>query len=167
MNPNEQIAIFAGGCFWGMEELFRKLPGVTNTLVGYTGGFVDKPKYENVKTGKTGHAESIQIKFNPKLTSYENLVVFFFKAHDPTTKNQQGNDIGSQYRSAIFYLNDEQKKVAEAVKARVAKAGVWKAPIVTEITPASEFYPAEPEHQDYLQRFPQGYTCHYVRNIEF
>ncbi|HVJ65170.1 MAG TPA: peptide-methionine (S)-S-oxide reductase MsrA [Bdellovibrionota bacterium] len=162
-----EIATFAGGCFWGMEELFRKLPGVVETRVGYTGGFVDAPTYDQVKTGKTGHAESLEIRFDPKIASYESLVLFFFKVHDPTTLNRQGNDIGSQYRSTIFYSGDEQKRVAENVKRRVSESGVWKKPIVTEIVPAETFFAAENEHQDYLQRFPQGYTCHFIRDIIF
>lgn len=164
---DQQLAVFAGGCFWGVEELFRKLPGVIETKVGYTGGFVDKPRYDQVKTGKTGHAESIEIRYEPKLISYEKLVTYFFKLHDPTTVNRQGNDIGTQYRSAIFFLNEEQKRVAENIKSKVEKSGAWKKPIVTEIVEASEFYAAEAEHQDYLQRYPQGYTCHYVRDVEF
>lgn len=162
---DSELATFAGGCFWGMEELFRKLPGVIETRVGYAGGFVDNPKYVNVKTGKTGHAESLEVRFNPKVTTYQKLVEFFFKVHDPTTLNRQGNDIGSQYRSAIFFHSDSQKQVAESVKARAQKA--WPQPVVTEITTAGPFYTAEAEHQDYLQRYPEGYTCHFIRNVEF
>lgn len=166
--PTESsVAVFAGGCFWGMEELFRKLPGVIDTKVGYTGGFVDNPRYDQVKTGKTGHAESLEITYNPKLIGYEKLVLYFFKLHDPTTLNRQGNDIGSQYRSVIFYRDDEQKNIALAVKAKVEASGQWKQPVVTEIVKADQFYVAEDEHQDYLERYPQGYTCHYVRDIEF
>jgi methionine-S-sulfoxide reductase len=162
-----QTAIFAGGCFWGMEDLFRKVPGVISTTVGYTGGHTGSPVYEEVKTGNTGHAEAIEIIFQPDVVNYADLVTYFFKLHDPTTTNRQGNDIGSQYRSAIFYADEEQKKIATKVKNLVDSSGKWQKPIVTEITLASEFYPAEPEHQDYLERYPQGYTCHFVRNIEF
>jgi peptide methionine sulfoxide reductase msrA/msrB len=160
-------AILAGGCFWGVEELFRKMPGVIETKVGYTGGFTDKPNYEAVKTGTTGHAESIQVIFDPDKVSYEDILKYFFKLHDPTTANRQGNDVGSQYRSAIFFENAEQKKVAEKVKSLVEKSGEWKKPIVTEIVPASTFYPAEDYHQDYLEKHPQGYTCHFVRPLKF
>ena len=163
----KSVATLAGGCFWGMEDLIRKLPGVLNTEVGYTGGSVANPTYEVVKTGRSGHAESIQIEFDSSKTSYEKILEFFFKMHDPTTANRQGNDVGSQYRSAIFYHDDEQKKVAEQVKAKVEASGKWKRPIVTEIVPASKFYSAEGYHQDYLEKNPGGYTCHYVRPIEF
>lgn len=162
-----EIALLAGGCFWGVEELFRQQKGVTNTFVGYTGGKTDNAHYEIVKTGVTGHAEAIQIEFNPELTTFEKLLLFFFKMHDPTTPNQQGNDKGTQYRSAIFYSNEEQKQVAEKVIARIEKSGAWKKPIVTEILPAGKFWPAEEYHQDYLQKNPGGYTCHYVRKIDF
>lgn len=162
-----ELATFAGGCFWGMEELFRKLPGVVKTKVGYTGGELKNPVYEKVKTGKTGHAESIEIQFNPQKTSYEELLKFFFKVHNPTTTDQQGNDVGSQYRSAIFYHSHEQREAAEKMKAFVDKLGVWKAPLVTQICEATDFYEAEDFHQDYLQKFPTGYTCHYVRQIDF
>jgi methionine-S-sulfoxide reductase len=156
-------ATLAGGCFWGVEELVRALPGVLKTEVGYTGGQTKNPRYESVKTGSTGHAEAIEIEFDPAKISYEQILRFFFTMHDPTTVNQQGNDRGSQYRSAIFYHDDEQKKVAEQVKAAVDKSGAWKKPVVTEIVPATEFYPAEDYHQDYLQKHPNGYTCHWVR----
>lgn len=165
--PGTEIATLAGGCFWGVEELIRKQAGVLDTEVGYTGGVVPNPTYELVKKGDTGHAESLRVVFDPKKISYENLLLFFFRLHDPTTVNRQGNDRGSQYRSAIFYHSDEQKKTAEAVKARVEKSGKWKQPIVTEIVPAKEFYPAEDYHQDYLQANPNGYTCHYVRDFSF
>lgn len=162
-----EIATLAGGCFWGMEELVRKLPGVKGTTVGYTGGSTSGPSYETVKTGSTGHAESLQIEFDPKQLSYEKLLLFFFKIHDPTTPNRQGNDIGSQYRSAIFFHSPEQKKTAETVKARVEASGKWKRPVVTEIVEATPFYPAEIYHQKYLQKNPGGYTCHYLRNYDF
>jgi peptide methionine sulfoxide reductase msrA/msrB len=158
-----QVATLAGGCFWGVEELIRKIPGVTETEVGYTGGAVKNATYQNHE----GHAEAIKITFDPSRVSYEDLLAFFFKIHDPTTLNRQGNDVGTSYRSAIFYNNDEQRKVAEAVKAKVEKSGAWKRPVVTEIVPAKEFWSAEDYHQDYLQKNPGGYTCHYVRNVKF
>jgi len=161
-------ATLAGGCFWGVEELLRTQPGITKTEVGYTGGTTANPRYENVKTGTTGHAEAIQVEFDPSKTSYEAILRFFFTMHDPTTANRQGNDIGSQYRSAIFYHDEEQRKVAELVKAAVDKSGAWKKPVVTEIVPAGEFTSAEDFHQDYLQKHPSGYTCHWVRaDIKF
>jgi methionine-S-sulfoxide reductase len=160
----KEIALLAGGCFWGVEELIRQLPGVVNTEVGYTGGELKNPRYENVKTGNTKHAEAIRIEFNPKILSYEELLRYFFRLHDPTTLNRQGNDRGTQYRSAIFYTTPEQKKLAEKVKSEVILSGKWKNPVVTEITPASTFYPAEDYHQKYLQKNPGGYTCHYLRD---
>jgi methionine-S-sulfoxide reductase len=158
-----QRATIAGGCFWGMEELIRKQPGVVKTVVGYTGGKVENATYRN----HDGHAEAVEITFDPKKTSYENLLIFFFKMHDPTTRDRQGNDVGSSYRSAIFYHDDEQRQVAERMKARVDKSGAWKRPAVTEIVPAQTFWIAEDYHQEYLQKNPGGYTCHFVRNIEF
>lgn len=162
-----ETAILAGGCFWGVEELFRTMPGVISTEVGYTGGSIPNPTYEIVKKGTSGHAESIKIQFDPNKLSFEDLLKFFFKIHDPTTKNQQGNDIGSQYRSAIFYVTDEQRKSAQKIKELVEASGAWKKPVVTEILQASTFYSAESFHQDYLQRNPGGYTCHYIRDIKF
>lgn len=167
MTNKTETATLAGGCFWGVEELIRQEPGVIKTLVGYTGGNSENPVYEEVKTGKTGHAESIEVIFDPSKTSYENILKFFFRMHNPTTVNQQGNDVGSQYRSAIFYHTEEQKKVAEKVKSMVDKSGKWKKPVVTEILPAKKFYPAEDYHQDYLQKHPNGYTCHFVRDFSF
>jgi methionine-S-sulfoxide reductase len=161
---HQSIAILAGGCFWGMEDLLRKLPGILDTEVGYTGGSLSNPKYEDVKTGESGHAEAIQIFFNPDTISFREILFYFFRIHDPTTLNRQGNDRGTQYRSAIFYQSEEQKSIALQVKAEIEASGRWPKPIVTEIVSASAFYPAEPEHQDYLLRHPQGYTCHYVRN---
>lgn len=158
-----EIATFAGGCFWGVEELFRQLPGVTGTTVGYTGGTVDNATYDLVRTGRTGHAESIQIEFDPGRISYEQILDYFFRLHDPTTANRQGNDTGDQYRSAIFYHDDAQKQTAERVKQRVGASGKWTRPIVTAIVPASKFHSAEDYHQDYLQKHPNGYTCHYLR----
>jgi peptide-methionine (S)-S-oxide reductase len=166
-NSQTETALLAGGCFWGVEELIRTQPGVISTQVGYTGGVVPNPTYNIVKQGTSGHAEAIEIKFDPMKTSYENILKFFFKIHNPTTKNQQGNDIGSQYRSAIFFLSPEQEKIAKKVKELVDVSGAWKAPVVTEIVPAKEFYSAETYHQDYLQKNPGGYTCHYVRDIKF
>ena len=159
-----ETAILAGGCFWGMEEIIRKLPGVIETKVGYSGGSVPLPTYEQVCTGLTGHAEAIQIVFDPTKLSYEQLLGYFFRMHDPTTKNQQHNDIGTQYRSAVFYASDEQKQTAERVKAQVDKSGRFKRPIVTEITKASEFYSAEDYHQKYLVKHPGGYTCHVLQD---
>lgn len=158
-----QTATLAGGCFWGVEELVRKLPGVVSTQVGYTGGDVANATYENHE----GHAEAVEITFDPKKISYEDILLFFFKMHNPTTPNQQGNDIGTSYRSAIFYHDEEQRQIAEKVKARVDKSGAWKRPVVTEIVPAKKFWTAEAYHQHYLQKNPGGYTCHYVRNISF
>lgn len=162
-----EIATLAGGCFWGVEELIRAQPGVLRTTVGYTGGQTENPRYETVKTGSTGHAESIEIEFDPAKTSYEAILRYFFTLHDPTTLNRQGNDRGSQYRSAIFFHSDEQKRVAESVKAAVEKSGAWKAPVITEIVKAGKFYSAEDYHQDYLQKNPGGYTCHWVRPVKF
>jgi peptide methionine sulfoxide reductase msrA/msrB len=156
-------ATLAGGCFWGVEELIRKMPGVIDTEVGYTGGAVKNATYRNHE----GHAEAVQITYDPKKISYEQILEFFFKLHDPTTLNRQGNDMGTSYRSAIFFHNDEQRQIAERVKAKVDKSGAWKRPVVTEIVPAKEFWNAEAEHQDYLQKNPGGYTCHYVRNVSF
>jgi methionine-S-sulfoxide reductase len=156
-------ATLAGGCFWGMEELIRKLPGVIDTTVGYTGGTLAKPRYEDVKSGRTGHAESIEIAFDPAKISYEEILRFFFRIHDPTTKHRQGNDIGSQYRSAIFVHDAQQRATAEKVLAEVNASGKWAKPVVTEIVEATDFWPAEDYHQDYLQRIPWGYTCHYIR----
>jgi methionine-S-sulfoxide reductase len=156
-----ETATLAGGCFWGVEELFRKLPGVIDTNVGYTGGTLANPRYEDVKTGRTGHAESLQIVFDPAKVSFEAILDYFFRLHDPTTLNQQGNDRGTQYRSAIFYHDERQREIAERAKQK-AQAG-WPRPIVTEIVPFSRFWTAEDDHQDYLQRTPWGYNCHYVR----
>ena len=154
-------ATLAGGCFWGVEELIRKLPGVINTEVGYTGGTLAKPRYEDVKSGRTGHAESIEIEFDPAKISYDEILDFFFRLHDPTTANRQGNDVGSQYRSAIFVHDEKQRQAAEQAKQRAQAK--WPRPVVTEIVPASEFWVAEDYHQDYLQRYPNGYTCHWLR----
>ncbi len=162
-----ETATFAAGCFWGTEEFFRKIPGVMKTEVGYTGGTTVHPKYDEMHDGHTGHAESVLVEFDPSRVSYESLLEQFFKMHDPTTKDRQGNDTGSQYRSAIFYHNEEQKKEAMAFKAKVEKSGAWKAPVVTEITEAKKFWPAEDYHQKYLIKNPGGYDNHYVRKISF
>jgi peptide methionine sulfoxide reductase msrA/msrB len=160
----EETVYLAGGCFWGMEELLRKIPGVTFTEAGYTGGWLKNPTYDDTHDSKSGHAESVKIVFDPKKLSFEDLLEkWFFKMHDPTTLNRQGNDVGTQYRSAIFFTTPAQKTAAEAVKARVEKSGKWGKPIVTEIVAASTWYPAEEYHQDYLQKHPNGYTCHYMR----
>lgn len=156
--------VLAGGCFWGVEELIRKIPGVIDTEVGYAGGETEKPTYNKVKTGATGHAEAVQIFFDPRKLSLETLLKdHFFKLHDPTTADRQGNDVGTQYRSAIFYGSPSQKEVAEKVIREVEASGFWKKPIVTELIPDGEFYPAEDYHQDYLQKNPNGYTCHFYR----
>jgi peptide-methionine (S)-S-oxide reductase len=162
-----EIATLAGGCFWGVEELFRQMEGVIQTEVGYTGGTTPDPTYETVKTGATGHAESIRITFDPDTVSFESILKYFFQLHDPTTENRQGNDRGSQYRSAIFYQNDTQKAVAEKVIAAVNASGQWGRNVVTQVLPATKFYSAENFHQDYLQKNPGGYTCHWVRPYRF
>lgn len=158
-----ETATLAGGCFWGVEELIRKLDGVIDTTVGYTGGDLDHPTYEDVKTGRTGHAESLQIEFDAETISYEEILRYLFRLHDPTTLNQQGNDRGTQYRSAIFVHDDEQRAIAERVRREVDESGKWERPVVTEIVPATAFWKAESEHQDYLQRYPWGYNCHFLR----
>jgi len=160
---NHERAILAGGCFWGMQDLIRNLPGVLNTTVGYTGGSTINPTYNIIKSSVTGHAEAIEVVFNPSTLSYRALLEFFFKIHDPTTPNRQGNDLGPSYRSAIFYLSPEQKETAETLIAQMAESRKWPGKIVTQITSASAFYPAEDYHQDYLKRNPNGYTCHYIR----
>ena len=152
-------AILAGGCFWGVEELIRALPGVESTTVGYTGGDVPNATYRNHGT----HAEGIEIFFDPEKISYRKLLEFFFSIHDPTTRNRQGNDVGASYRSAIFYLDDAQREIALQLIAELNAAKVYKHPIVTEVVPAGPFWVAEDYHQDYLQKYPTGYTCHYIR----
>jgi methionine-S-sulfoxide reductase len=163
----KETAILAGGCFWGMEDLIRRQRGVLDTEVGYSGGVISDARYDQVKTGRTGHAEAVRVSFDPTVLSYEDLLEFFFKIHDPTTVNRQGNDVGTQYRSAIFYADDAQRATAEKVKAKVDASGAWKRPVVTVIEPAGDFWPAEGYHQDYLLKNPGGYTCHFVRKIEF
>jgi len=162
--PTHETAILAGGCFWGMEEIIRKIPGVLKTTVGYSGGSTANPTYEEVCTGGTGHAEAIQVEFDSSKLSYDGLLDYFFRMHDPTTLNRQHNDIGTQYRSAIFYTSEDQKKIAEAAKARWDKSGKFNRPITTEITAATKFYSAEEYHQKYLVKNPGGYTCHVLRN---
>ena len=154
-----QRAVLAGGCFWGMQDLIRKLPGVVSTRVGYTGGDVPNATYRN----HGSHAEAIEITFDPAQTTYRRLLEFFFQIHDPTTLNRQGNDRGTSYRSAIFFTNDDQKAVAVDTIADVEASGLWPGKVVTEVEPAGDFWEAEPEHQDYLERIPNGYTCHFVR----
>lgn len=159
MELSNERAILAGGCFWGMQDLFRRYPGVVSTRVGYAGGSVANATYRN----HAGHAEAIEIIFDPRELSYRKLLEYFFQLHDPTTLNRQGNDIGPSYRSAIFYSNDEQKQIAEETIAEVNASGLWPGKVTTEVKPAGEFWNAEPEHQDYLERYPNGYTCHYFR----
>jgi len=162
-----ESAYLAGGCFWGVEDLIRKLPGVVETNVGYAGGSVKSPLYEDVKSGSSGHAESVEVKFDPTKTSYEKILLYFFRIHDPTTLNRQGNDRGTQYRSEIFYANDQQKKVAEKVMEQVRKSGKWKTDLTTRLSSVEKFYPAEDYHQDYLEKNPGGYSCHFERKFEF
>ena len=152
-------AVLAGGCFWGMQDLIRKLPGVLSTRVGYTGGDVPNATYRNHGT----HAEGIEVIFDPAVLGYRALLELFFQIHDQTTRNRQGNDIGMSYRSAIYYTSDEQKLIARRTISDVEASGLWPGKVVTEVEPVSEFWEAEPEHQDYLQRLPNGYTCHFPR----
>jgi peptide-methionine (S)-S-oxide reductase len=159
MTTQTETALLAGGCFWGMQDLLRRQPGVLASRVGYTGGEVPHATYRNHGT----HAEAIEIVFDPRQLSYRRILELFFQIHDPTTKNRQGNDTGTSYRSAIFYLDDEQRRVAENTVADVDASGLWPGKVVTEIVPAGPFWQAEPEHQDYLERHPDGYTCHFVR----
>jgi peptide-methionine (S)-S-oxide reductase len=159
MAASTERAVLAGGCFWGMQDLIRRQPGVISTRVGYSGGDVPNATYRNHGT----HAEAIEITFDPTKTSYRTLLEFFFQIHDPTTRNRQGNDIGTSYRSAIFYASPEQKRTAEDTIADVEASKLLPGKVVTEVTPVGPFWEAEPEHQDYLERYPNGYTCHYVR----
>ena len=159
MTTHIETAVLAGGCFWGMQDLIRKRPGILGTRVGYTGGQNDHPTYRH----HPGHAEAIEIEFDPSLTSYRDLLEFFFQIHDPTTRDRQGNDVGSSYRSEIFYTNDEQRRVALDTIDDVNESGLWPGRVVTEVTAAATFWEAEPEHQDYLERIPNGYTCHFPR----
>ena len=159
MNPNTETAILAAGCFWGVQELLRNRDGVISTRVGYTGGDNDNPTYSH----HPGHAEAVEIVFDPERISYRDLLEFFFQIHDPTTLNRQGNDVGASYRSAIYYVDGEQRRVAEDTIADVDASGLWPGTVVTEVEPAGPFWEAEPEHQGYLERYPNGYTCHFVR----
>jgi peptide-methionine (S)-S-oxide reductase len=159
MAESTETAILAGGCFWGMQDLIRRLPGVISTRVGYSGGDVKNATYRNHGT----HAEAIEIVFDPRKTSFRALLEFFFQIHDPSTLNRQGNDRGLSYRSAIFYTSAEQKRVAEDTIADIDASGIWPGKVVTELAPAGDFWQAEPEHQDYLERYPNGYTCHFAR----
>ncbi len=159
-----ETAIVAGGCFWGVEHLMGQLDGVVETEVGYTGGTTERPTYEQVCTGGTGHAEAVRIVFDPDKVSYADVLRYFFRLHDPTTLNRQHNDVGSQYRSAIFFLDEEQRAIAEKVKTEVDASGKWKRPVVTQIAKAGTFWPAEEGHQDYLVKHPKGYNCHFLRD---
>jgi len=159
MTAATERAVLAGGCFWGMQDLLRRYPGVVSTRVGYSGGDVKNATYRNHGT----HAEAIEIIFDPAKTSFRTILEFFFQIHDPTTLDRQGNDRGASYRSAIFYTSDEQRKVAEDTIADVNASGLWPGKVVTELAPVGDFWQAEPEHQDYLERIPHGYTCHFVR----
>lgn len=159
MTTTTETAILAGGCFWGMQDLFRRMPGMLSTRVGYTGGDVRNATYRNHGT----HAEAIELVFDPSKLSYREILEFFFQIHDPSTKNRQGNDVGTSYRSAIFYTSDEQKQVAEDAIADVNASDIWPGKVATELAPAGDFWEAEAEHQDYLERLPNGYTCHFVR----
>ena len=159
MADSTERAVLAGGCFWGMQDLIRRLPGVISTRVGYSGGDVPNATYRNHGT----HAEALEVIFDPAKISFRQLLEFFFQVHDPTTRNRQGNDIGTSYRSAIFYTNEEQKRVAIDTIADVNASGLWPGKVVTEVSPVGPFWEAEPEHQDYLLHYPNGYTCHYPR----
>ena len=156
---SQERAVLAGGCFWGMQDLIRRQPGVISTRVGYSGGDVPNATYRNHGT----HAEAIEIVFDPTKIDYRRILEFFFQIHDPTTRDRQGNDMGSSYRSAILYTSDEQKRIAEDTIADVEASGLWPGKVVTELAPAGAFWQAEPEHQDYLERYPGGYTCHFIR----
>ncbi len=166
-SSNNETAYLAGGCFWGVEELLKKIPGVVETDVGYMGGDTKNATYEIVKLGASNHAETVKIVFDPTKLQFEDLLLRFFKLHDPTTLNQQGNDRGTQYRSTIFYTSPQQKDTAEKVIVRVDKSGDWKKPIVTTVVEAKQFWRAEEFHQNYLQKNPSGYTCHFERKLEF
>ena len=163
-SSSTETAVLAGGCFWGVDELFRKMDGVVDTTAGYTGGALDDPTYNDVKTGSTGHAEAVEIVFDPSRVSYEEILGYFFRLHDPTQLNRQMNDRGTQYRSAIFFHSDSQREIAERVREDVDKSGKWDEPVVTEVVEATTFYRGEDYHQDYLQRNPYGYNCHFVRD---
>jgi methionine-S-sulfoxide reductase len=160
-----EVAVLAGGCFWGVEDLLRDVPGVIDTEAGYTGGRFENPTYEDTHDGRSGHAEAVRVSFDPSVLGFEELLErWFFRLHDPTTLNRQGNDVGTQYRSAIFPQTEEQRAIAERVIARVDASGRWKRPVTTSIEPAATWYSAEEYHQDYLRKHPGGYTCHYLRD---
>jgi len=159
MTLSTERAILAGGCFWGMQDLIRKMPGVLSTRVGYSGGDVPNATYRNHGT----HAEAIEIVFDPNVMSYRTLLEFFFQIHDPTTRNRQGNDTGTSYRSGVYYTSAKQKKTAQDTIADIEASGLWPGKVVTEVAPAGPFWEAEPEHQDYLEKYPDGYTCHFIR----
>jgi methionine-S-sulfoxide reductase len=165
--PALETATLAAGCFWGTEEFFRKVPGVVETRVGYAGGHTKSPTYEDTSSGTTGHAETLELKFDPAKVSYAQLLTLFFKMHDPTTANRQGNDVGTQYRSAIFFHGDQQKQTALSLMQRIERSGAWRAKLTTEVAPAGVFYPAEEYHQKYLVKHPGGYDNHYLRNLSF
>ena len=166
-SPPVATATLAAGCFWGTEEFFRKVPGVLETRVGYTGGHLKNPTYEDTNTGASGHAESLELKFDPTKVSYIELLTLFFKMHDPTTANRQGNDAGSQYRSAIFFHDEKQREIAVELMRKIERSGAWHAKLTTQVAPAGVFYPAEDYHQRYLVKHPGGYDNHYLRNLSF
>ncbi len=165
MPDTTETAVLAGGCFWGMEDILMKAPGIVDIEAGYTGGWLDNPKYDDTHDSKSGHAEAIKVIYDPTKISYAQILdEWFFRMHDPTTPNRQGNDVGTQYRSAIFPMNPEQTKEAEAAKTRAGASGRWKKPIATTIEPFAKWWPAETHHQDYLQKNGGGYTCHFMRD---
>lgn len=166
-NRNLDTAYLAGGCYWGLEELIRKIPGVVATKVGFSGGQLINATYKDVSMGNTGHAESIEVKYESTIVDYETLLFHFFKMHDPTTINQQGNDKGTQYRSAIFYVSEQQKEIAHKVISTVNQSNLWKKKVVTEVVPFRNFYLAKQSHQKYLVKNPEGYSCHFVRKFDF
>ena len=160
-----EVAVLAGGCFWGVEEILREVPGLIETEVGYTGGWLENPTYEDTHDGRSGHAEAVRVTFDPSVLGFEDLLEsWFFRLHDPTTLNRQGNDVGTQYRSAIFPQTEEQRAIAERVIARVGASGRWQRPVTTSVEPAATWYSAEAYHQDYLRKHPGGYTCHFLRD---
>ena len=164
MTNQTEIATLAGGCFWCLEAVYDELKGVISVESGYSGGQLPNPTYKQVCSGNTGHAEVVQVTFDPQVISFKDILDVFFVIHDPTTLNRQGNDVGTQYRSAIFYTSEQQHKAAEAVKAKVNASGKWKKPVVTEVAAASKWWKAEDYHQDYLVKHPSGYTCHFMRD---
>ena len=166
-NRSIETAYLAGGCYWGLEELMRKLPGVTSTKVGFLGGQLKNATYLEVSTGRTGHAESIEVKYDGKILEYKDLLLYFFKIHDPTTINQQGNDKGTQYRSAVFYVSEKQKEIAQNIIGIVDQSKLWGSRVVTEVVPFSAFYLAKESHQKYLKKNPKGYSCHFERKFDF